>query len=332
MIRGDDHRPNEDAAPAAARGARRRAAGVHPPRADARRPTGEALEGARARRSPTCATPGSRRGRARVPGGARTAAHDVHSTCRGCAGSRSRRSRRCRTRSWPRAPARRVALVPVLRGARDLDEARECARPILGRRSPAAGRRARDARALPRAAWRARLEPRALVRELKAVGGDLKALRLALTGRERGPELWAVLAALPREETLRRVDAALIAARAPLQHATRAADELPAPPGADPHVLLRPDRLPAHPRRQRAAVRDLACGCARWLRARGYDVTLVENITDINDKIYDAAPGASAELAARGGATGTSRTPTASASAGPTSSRTRPRRSRRSSR
>jgi len=36
-----------------------------------------------------------------------------------------------------------------------------------------------------------------------------------------------------------------------------------------------------------------------WLRTRGYDVTLVHNITDINDKIYDAAPGASAELAER---------------------------------
>ena len=36
-----------------------------------------------------------------------------------------------------------------------------------------------------------------------------------------------------------------------------------------------------------------------WLRARGYEVTLVHNITDINDKIYDAAPGASAELARR---------------------------------
>ena len=36
-----------------------------------------------------------------------------------------------------------------------------------------------------------------------------------------------------------------------------------------------------------------------WLYARGYEVTLVHNITDINDKIYDAAPGASAELAAR---------------------------------
>ena len=35
----------------------------------------------------------------------------------------------------------------------------------------------------------------------------------------------------------------------------------------------------------------------RWLLERGYDVTLVENITDINDKIYAAAPGDSARLA-----------------------------------
>jgi len=47
-------------------------------------------------------------------------------------------------------------------------------------------------------------EPRVVVRELKAVGGDLKALRLALTGQERGPELAAVIAALPRDELLRR--------------------------------------------------------------------------------------------------------------------------------
>ena len=36
----------------------------------------------------------------------------------------------------------------------------------------------------------------------------------------------------------------------------------------------------------------------RWLVETGYDTTLVINITDINDKIYEAAPGASAKLAA----------------------------------
>src|SRR6201982_712266 len=36
-----------------------------------------------------------------------------------------------------------------------------------------------------------------------------------------------------------------------------------------------------------------------WLRFRGYDVTLVHNITDVNDKIYDATPGGSAAVAER---------------------------------
>ena len=81
---------------------------------------------------------------------------------------------------------------------------------------------------------------------------------------------------------------------------TRDEARAPAAAGADPHVLLRPDRLRARPHRQRAAVRDLGMWLRRWLRERGYDVTLVHNITDINDKIYDAAPGRSAELAERG--------------------------------
>jgi Anticodon binding domain len=50
---------------------------------------------------------------------------------------------------------------------------------------------------------------RAVVRELKAVGGDLKALRLALTGLDKGPALAAIIDELPREEALRRIDAAL---------------------------------------------------------------------------------------------------------------------------
>ena len=36
-----------------------------------------------------------------------------------------------------------------------------------------------------------------------------------------------------------------------------------------------------------------------WLRVQGRDVKLVHNITDINDRIYEAAPGASAQLAER---------------------------------
>ena len=50
---------------------------------------------------------------------------------------------------------------------------------------------------------------RGLVREVKAVGGDLRALRLALTGQSRGPELWAIILALPMDDALARVDAAL---------------------------------------------------------------------------------------------------------------------------
>ena len=34
-----------------------------------------------------------------------------------------------------------------------------------------------------------------------------------------------------------------------------------------------------------------------WLRETGYEVTFVHNVTDVNDRIYEAAPGRSAELA-----------------------------------
>jgi glutamyl/glutaminyl-tRNA synthetase len=104
-----------------------------------------------------------------------------------------------------------VEVVPALRGARDLNEAREYAQAILTPPSPvkvdAAETLERFRELLERA--NGAVDARSLVRELKAVGGDLRALRVALTGRERGPELWAVIAALPRDETLRRIDAAL---------------------------------------------------------------------------------------------------------------------------
>ena len=50
---------------------------------------------------------------------------------------------------------------------------------------------------------------RGLTRELKAVGGDLRALRVALTGAETGPELAAVLVAVPRAEALARAEHAI---------------------------------------------------------------------------------------------------------------------------
>jgi glutamyl-tRNA synthetase len=99
--------------------------------------------------------------------------------------------------------------APVLRGARDLEEARTFADQILTPAKPVRVpaeetlRRFRELVAMNGA------DPKTIVRELKAVGGDLRALRVALTGSERGPELWAVIAALDREETLRRIDAAL---------------------------------------------------------------------------------------------------------------------------
>jgi glutamyl-tRNA synthetase len=99
-----------------------------------------------------------------------------------------------------------VAAVAVARGARDLNEARDYAAQVL---EPPEPQPTAAPETLERFRELADADPRALVRELKAVGGDLRALRVALTGRDRGPELAAILAALPREEALRRVDQAL---------------------------------------------------------------------------------------------------------------------------
>jgi len=104
-----------------------------------------------------------------------------------------------------------VDVVPALRGARDLNEARDYAQAILTPPKPTKGDAPETLERFRELVERANgtLDARALVRELKAVGGNLKALRIALTGQERGPELWAVIAALPRDEALRRIDAAL---------------------------------------------------------------------------------------------------------------------------
>src|SRR5579864_8244103 len=95
-----------------------------------------------------------------------------------------------------------VSVAPVLRGARDLAEAREYAQIVLAPVQVDVD--AEETLARFRELVEGGLDGRSIVRELKAVGGDLKSLRLALTGRDRGPELAAVIAALPRDELLRR--------------------------------------------------------------------------------------------------------------------------------
>jgi cysteinyl-tRNA synthetase len=79
---------------------------------------------------------------------------------------------------------------------------------------------------------------------------------------------------------------------------SRRLDDLPEPPGPVRMYICGPtvyDR--AHIGNARPYV--LGMWLRSWLRSQGYDTTYVHNITDINDKIYEAAPGASAELAER---------------------------------
>lgn len=109
------------------------------------------------------------------------------------------------------APA---SAAPALRGSRTLAEARELAAALATppatppTSSPETLRRFRELREAANGALD-ELKARALIAELRDGGADLRALRLALTGAERGPELWTIVLALPREEALRRVDAAL---------------------------------------------------------------------------------------------------------------------------
>ncbi|HZS31182.1 MAG TPA: cysteine--tRNA ligase [Gaiellaceae bacterium] len=80
--------------------------------------------------------------------------------------------------------------------------------------------------------------------------------------------------------------------------ATRSLVELPAKPGPVRMYFCGPT---VYARAHIGNARPFVVGMwlRSWLRLSGYDAELVHNITDINDKIYDAAPGASAELAAQ---------------------------------
>ncbi|MDX6495453.1 MAG: glutamyl-tRNA synthetase [Gaiellales bacterium] len=95
------------------------------------------------------------------------------------------------------------ALAPALRGVHTLVEAGDLVACVTQAPSP---------HSLPELAKiRGRYpdqlsesQARELVDDLRRAGVPLREARLSLTGRERGPELWAVLAALPRDEAIRR--------------------------------------------------------------------------------------------------------------------------------
>jgi glutamyl-tRNA synthetase len=100
-------------------------------------------------------------------------------------------------------PEQVLALAPALRGVHTLLEAGDLVACVIEAPMP---------RPLPElASIRGRYpdqlseqQARELVDDLRRAGVPLKEARMALTGRERGPELWAVLAALPRDEAMRR--------------------------------------------------------------------------------------------------------------------------------
>ena len=213
-----------------------------------------------------------------------------------------------------------------------------------------AERGAADARAVRRAPRRARAtldeaDARAIVRELKAVGGDLRALRLALTGPSAAPSSGRSSRRWPPTRRSRarssrlqlsvrpRRAAAVYDRRMRLQdtltrHARRAAGAA----RADRDLRLRADRVPAGAHRQRAAVRRLhvARALAPGARARGAARPQHHGRQrqDLRGRAGRAAPSGPLEATAlvpRGHGA-------ASGSGCPTRSRSRPRRSPRSSR
>jgi cysteinyl-tRNA synthetase len=77
----------------------------------------------------------------------------------------------------------------------------------------------------------------------------------------------------------------------------RKLEELPEPPGPVRMYFCGPTVYQRIHVGNGFAVTVLPLWLKRWLELRGYETKVVVNITDINDKIYDAAPGASAQLA-----------------------------------
>ena len=186
MIRGSDHRPNEELHARAAPRARRRAARVHPPRARPRRRRKKLSKRAEGATDRLAARRRDTRPRRCAPTSRSSACpkHDVHLDLDRI---RSLAGRRARASSDDEALAARVG-VPVeaapLCAARTTSTRRARSRAtILDPPAASLPRRARDARAVrassasPLPTCSTRTRRRAIVRELKAVGGHLRALR-----------------------------------------------------------------------------------------------------------------------------------------------------------
>jgi glutamyl/glutaminyl-tRNA synthetase len=97
-----------------------------------------------------------------------------------------------------------VSVAPAMRGSRDLREARRYADQVLEPERVAVD--SPETLARLRELVEGGLDARGIVRELQAVGGDLKAVRRALTGRDRGPELASVIESLSHDELLSRLE------------------------------------------------------------------------------------------------------------------------------
>ena len=204
-------RPPERApAPSPPRSARDAAARVHPPRlllgAD-----GKLAEARRGARLPRCATRGFPRKRYAPTWRSSACRHDVRYDLGRIGASRWTRSRSLPDVELAARVGAPVGLVPALRGAGSRGGARRRRSSSSRSRSWGEARRRSSASASCASARAAASTTSSLGPAPRGRSGRRRprALRMALTGRDRGPELAAVVAALDRDETLRRIDAAL---------------------------------------------------------------------------------------------------------------------------
>ena len=197
--------PPQRAAPSAAvRGARRDAAGVRAPRLDPRPGRTEARQAGSGRDRRVAAGRGDsgRGGAGATSRSSGCRATTSISTSHACAGSRPRRSPALSDEELAARVGVPVSVSPVLRGARDLAEARAYAELVL--EPPEVEVDSPETLARFRELVERGLEPTS--GRPGAEGGRRRpeSAPPGLTGRDRGPELAAVIAALPRDELLRR--------------------------------------------------------------------------------------------------------------------------------